>query len=165
MADWEFDVASNCFTFSDRYYVLRGTNAEREAGYRIPRERFLRDFVHPNDVPLIQDEITRAIDTPDTTRVHSLEYRGVQRDTGLIRNILVNYRIECDATGRTVRGWGADQDVTERRQIEQELHQLNMELENRVQTRTQEVRQLLATLDATEDGRSSSIQHLCVLVT
>ena len=152
MADWEFDVPTRLFTFSDRYYALRGTTAEREGGYQIPTERFLRDFVHPHDVPLIQEAIAKALAAPDCSRVHVLEYRGLQRDTGAVRDILVHYRVECDEAGCAIRGWGADQDVTERKRIEQELFQLNHALESRVQERTAEVRQALATLDATEDG-------------
>ncbi|WP_428368682.1 PAS domain-containing protein [Methanoregula sp.] len=40
MAYWEYDVASDMFTFNDRFYALYGTTAEREGGYRMPGDAY-----------------------------------------------------------------------------------------------------------------------------
>jgi PAS domain S-box-containing protein len=115
--DWEYDVASGLFTFSDRYYALHGTTSELEGGNQMSSEVFARKFMHPDDAHDVGDEIAKAVATADPDYLSQLETRIFRRD-GEIRHVLVNITITKDAAGRTIRLRGANQDITERKRVE-----------------------------------------------
>ncbi|PKL63949.1 MAG: hypothetical protein CVV32_10980 [Methanomicrobiales archaeon HGW-Methanomicrobiales-3] len=117
MADWEFDVESATFTFNDRFYALYATTAEREGGYRMPAEVYMREFTYPDDQPIVADEITKALARPEPGYIALREHRIIRRD-GEIRYIIVRIRVTRDASGRTIGTHGANQDITERKMAE-----------------------------------------------
>jgi PAS domain S-box len=123
MASWEFDVGTNIFTFDDRFYALYGTTAEREGGYRMPVEVYAREFVHPDDMSIVAEEVRKAVEAPDPGYISHIEHRIIRRD-GAVRYILVRISITKDSAGRTIRTHGANQDVTERKLAELELIKL-----------------------------------------
>jgi two-component system, sensor histidine kinase PdtaS len=122
MADWEFDVPTGIFTFNDRFYALYGTTAAREGGYRMAADTYAKEFVHPDDSSMVAAEVNRAITTADPGYHAQLEHRIIRRD-GEVRYITVRIRITKDATGRTIKTHGANQDITDRRQAEQALRE------------------------------------------
>ena len=114
LVNWEFDVDTGTFTFNDRFYALYGTSAEREGGYQMPAEVYAETFVHPDE----RDVVAREVSTDPNHRSH-LEHRIVRRD-GEVRQIVVRYvRTKVDH-GRTV-DYGANQDITERKNAERDL--------------------------------------------
>jgi PAS domain S-box-containing protein len=117
---WEYDVASGLFNFSDTYYALHGTNAELENGNLMSAEVFTRKFMHPDDAHLVADSIGRAMATADPDYHAQQEARILRRD-GEVRHVLVNMTITKDAAGRTIQIQGANQDITERKRIEEAL--------------------------------------------
>ncbi len=120
MANWEFDVASGIFTFNDRFYAMYGTTAEREGGYEMPAEVYAREFVHPDEVDVVAQEVQNSITTTDPNYTRQIEHRIIRRD-GEIRHIIVRFRITKDAEGRTVKTHGANQDITDRIEAEEAL--------------------------------------------
>ncbi|WP_285906931.1 PAS domain S-box protein [Pseudodesulfovibrio pelocollis] len=120
IAPWEMDIASGTFLFDDQFYALYGTTAEREGGYRMAAETYQREFVHPVDMGVVKDERTRLAITDDPNFTRRVEHRIVRRD-GEVRHIVVSYLLLRDALGRPVKTIGANQDVTERKQFEQDL--------------------------------------------
>jgi two-component system cell cycle sensor histidine kinase/response regulator CckA len=120
LVNWEFDVDSGIFTFNDRFYALYGTTAAAEGGYQMPADVYARNFVHPEDEHMVAEEIGRAISTPDPDYRAYLEHRIVRRD-GEVRHIVVRYSITKDEHGRTIKSQGANQDITERKRIEEAL--------------------------------------------
>ncbi len=114
---WEYDVDRGLFTFSDRYYVFQGTTAELEGGYQMSARDFARKYVVPEDAHLVADEIANAVATTDPNYQKVIESRILRRD-GTIRYVLVNISITKDAAGRTIQIHGANQDITERKQLE-----------------------------------------------
>ena len=46
---WEVDPAGNLYIFNDPFYDFYGTTAEKEGGYRMTREEYIKRFVHPDD--------------------------------------------------------------------------------------------------------------------
>jgi PAS domain S-box-containing protein len=121
MAHWELDVPTGIFTFNDWFYALYGTTAEREGGYQMPAEVYAREFVHPDDMQVVSDETNNAIAATDPDFTRQIEHRIIRRD-GEVRHIIVRFGITKDAEGRTVKTHGANQDITERKQIEEALH-------------------------------------------
>jgi PAS domain S-box-containing protein len=119
---WEYDVASGLFSFSDRFYALHGTTAELEGGNLMSAGDFARKFVHPEDASLVAEEIGNAVATANPDYQKQLECRVLRRN-GEILHVLVNISITKDAAGRTVRLNGANQDITERRKLEEQLRQ------------------------------------------
>ncbi|HUK38801.1 MAG TPA: PAS domain S-box protein, partial [Methanomicrobiales archaeon] len=122
LANWDFDVQTGIFTFNDRFYALYGTTAEREGGYRMPAEVYAREFCHPDDMHLVADEVRKAIETPDPGYTHQLEHRIIRRD-GEIRYINVRIAITKDEHGKTVKTHGANQDITDRKRMEEAIRE------------------------------------------
>jgi PAS domain S-box-containing protein len=125
IADWEFDVVTDTFTFNDRLYALYGTTAEREGDYLMPADVYVREFVHPDDVGIVNDEVKNVKNTPDPGYHSQIEYRIIRRD-GSVRYIVARIGIIKDADGRTVKTYGADQDITVRKLAEQALKESEM---------------------------------------
>jgi PAS domain S-box-containing protein len=123
LADWEYEVASGLFKFSDRYYALHGTTSEQEGGNVMSAEHFVRRFVHPDDAHLVAEEIAKAGVAADPGYRSQVEARILRRD-GEPRHVLVHIAIAKDAAGRTLCLRGANQDITERKKSEHELRKL-----------------------------------------
>jgi PAS domain S-box-containing protein len=123
LADWEYDVASGLFRFSDRCYEFVGTTAELEGGSVMSSEAFAWKFVHADDAHLVAEEAGKAVATADPDHRSQFEMRMIHRD-GEVRHVLVHLATNKDALGQTVQLHGAVQDITERKKSEQELRKL-----------------------------------------
>jgi len=112
---WELDMASETFTFSDSFFSIFHTTAEAMGGYTMSVADYMVKFVHPEDRHLVTDE-TR-ISQSATTREHSryAEHRILYADGGT-GYIAVKYFIVKDDDGKTIKTYGFNQDITERRQ-------------------------------------------------
>jgi diguanylate cyclase (GGDEF)-like protein/PAS domain S-box-containing protein len=117
---WEYDVSADRFTFNDQFFSLLGTTAEREGGYAMSSKRYADRFVHPDDRVMIGSEVEKAVHTTDPSYQARLEHR-TQRADGVTRYFTVAVRVEKDADGRTVKTYGVNQDVTDRKQAEESL--------------------------------------------
>src|SRR5690349_8089825 len=73
-----------------------------------------------------------------TRQPYSFDHRIIQPD-GAIRNLHSQGVLLLDQDGQMVRMLGSGQDVTDQKHVEEELHRLNFELEERVERRTQEL--------------------------
>ena len=120
MGHWEFDVMTGLFTFNDQYYSLHRTTVERVGGYQMTAEEFARNFVHPDDAFLVGTSIRQAMDAQDSIFQLQAEARILCSD-GEIRWVGVWFHIEKDEQGRTVKLYGVNQDITERKQAEEEM--------------------------------------------
>jgi two-component system, sensor histidine kinase and response regulator len=120
LAHWEFDTVTGMYTFNDRFYALYGTTAEREGGYQMSAEAYIREFVLPDDVHLFHDASAARLASPLPAAAWTLEHRIRRRD-GEVRQILIRVSAVVGADGKTLRTRGVNQDITERKQAEQEL--------------------------------------------
>lgn len=120
-APWEYDVASNLFTFNDMFYAIFGTTAAEIGGYQMTPEAYARRFVHPDDIPEVAGEIHIALETSDPNFHRELEHRCVYAN-GEIGILAVNIRVLQDENGRTVKTYGVNQDITKRRRMEEDLN-------------------------------------------
>jgi PAS domain S-box-containing protein len=113
MANWERDGRTGEFIFNDRFYSLYGTTAEREGGYRMPFETYIREFVHPEDQPRVIEEV-RNVRRNSCTYELFIEHRIVRRD-GAVRVISVRTKGNYDADGNIIRIYGVNEDITDQR--------------------------------------------------
>ncbi|MCK6627241.1 MAG: PAS domain-containing protein [Anaerolineae bacterium] len=120
LANWEFDVATQTFTFNDHFYTLLRTTAEQEGGYVMPAMQYAQKFVHPEDAPLVGMEIQKSLEVTDPNYSRELEHRIIRAD-GSEGYIAVRFRVVKDDEGRTIKTVGANQDISERKQIDEAL--------------------------------------------
>ncbi len=112
---WEVDPATGEFIFNDPFYAFYATTAEREGGYRMPREEYGKRFVHPDDVWLFKKVAEKRAASHELEFLYDVEHRINRRD-GKVRHILARVRVSRDAAGHTIKYYGANQDITERKQ-------------------------------------------------
>jgi PAS domain S-box-containing protein len=119
---WEADHADNVFIHNDPFYAFYGTTAEQEGGYRMTREEYAKQFVHPDDLPLFYQFVEQNILRTGSDFVADIEHRIVRRD-GEVRHVLVRVRVIRDASGSILKVYGTNQDITERKQMEKALQE------------------------------------------
>ncbi|MCA1917177.1 HAMP domain-containing sensor histidine kinase, partial [Methanospirillum hungatei] len=127
LVTWEYDAIADIFTFNDRFYAMYGTTAEQEGGYQMSSERYAREFLHPDDLYMVAEEVQKALTASDPDFISQREHRIIRRD-GEIRFIVVRFGITKDENGRTIRTHGANQDITELKKNEMALKQANRQL-------------------------------------
>jgi PAS domain S-box-containing protein len=119
LVQWEYDVETDMFTFDDQFYGLYGTTAEREGGPLMSSQDYARKFIPAEDVSVVAKEISNALATTDPNFTSQLEHRIIRAD-GTERIIAVRFGIIKDDKGLTIRTYGANQDITERKRAEEE---------------------------------------------
>lgn len=119
LVNWNFDVKSGLFTFNDRFYAMYGTSADKEGGYEMPAEEYVKKFVHPEDAPPIAGAFKMMAETGEPSFPEEVEHRIVRSD-GETRYIVVRIKFVKDDEGRVIGGYGANQDITERKIAEEE---------------------------------------------
>ena len=133
LAHWEFNPTTGIFTFNDRFYALYGTTAEREGGYQMSAEAYTREFLYPEDVQIVADEIAKALATTDPGAAWALGHRIRRRD-GEMRHITVHISVIKNSEGLTIKTRGVNQDITERKWAEEgliaERHLLHTVMDN-----------------------------------
>src|ERR1035438_4883194 len=95
---------------------MHGTTTELEGGNQMSAEDFAREFVHPDDAHLVGEEVGKAVAAASPDYKTQLESRIFRRD-GELRHVVVTISVTKDAAGRTVKLHGANQDITERKEI------------------------------------------------
>jgi len=124
---WEYEVSSDEFIFNDQYYSLHHTTAKQMGGYRMRSADFARNLVHPDDEPLVAEQIKIALNTSDPDYFAQTETRIVCAD-GEIRWVQVRFKCERDTHGVVTKLVGANQDITERKNAELIQKRLNRAL-------------------------------------
>jgi len=138
LAYWEYDYINDLFIFNDQFYDLLKTKAIIEGGYIIPSSHYAKKFVHPDDIYVVREEIRKSAETRDPNYTSYLEHRIIYGN-GEIGHIAVRFSIVKDKYGRTIKSFGANQDITERVKREMEKR----ELEKQLLIRNQELQQML----------------------
>ncbi len=128
---WEFNLETNMFTFDDHFYGFYGTTSEQEGGLLMSAKGYMKRFVHPDDAGIFVKERAKMVAAKDPDYLGYLEYRII-RANGQIRFISVRYRIVKDEEGIATRSYGVGQDITERREREEQLRQKTALLEAQV---------------------------------
>jgi PAS domain S-box-containing protein len=130
--NWEYDVASDMFKFSDNFYRIFGTTAKQVGGYQMRSADYARKFCHPDDAFVVRKEIQAAIENTDPAYSRQIERRILCAD-GTIGHMTVRLFTVKDGKGRTIRAYGVHQDITERKRTENELRRSEAQLSNALQ--------------------------------
>lgn len=117
LGPWELDVKEGVFTFNDEFYNVFRTSAEKEGGYRMTLEEYAKRFLHPDDIDLVARENLKTIETNDPNFSQHIEHRIIYAD-GNVGHLSVQYFVVKDEKGHTVKTYGVNQDITERKQTE-----------------------------------------------
>jgi PAS domain S-box-containing protein len=127
LAYWEYDALTNLFTFNDRFYALYGTTAGREGGMQMSPETYTREFIHPDDQDMVFRQVEKTLKKTDPGYRAQAEHRIIRRD-GVTRHISVRTGIIRDPEGHVIRTFGANQDITDRTNMEEALLLANKKL-------------------------------------
>jgi PAS domain S-box-containing protein len=128
LGNWEFDLLRGEFTFNDDFYEMMRTTAEEVGGYQLKAADYAARFVHPDDAAIVGMEIGKSVETTDPNYQAEISHRVIFGD-GEMGYITVRFRIEKDAQGRTVKAFGANQDITEQKKAEIALRKFQLALE------------------------------------
>src|SRR3972149_3243456 len=79
--------------------------------------RYAQRFVHPDDAPVVGIEVRKALEAADPHYSSQLEHRIICAD-GETGYVSVRIFIVKDDQGRTIKTYGANQDITERKLAE-----------------------------------------------
>lgn len=127
LGPWEYDVPNDMFTFNDTFYSLYHTTVNEMGGYTMSSGEYSKKFVVPEDIPMVGKEVQDAIASKDPNYTREIEHRIIYKD-GAIGYITVRFFVTKDAFGNTVKTFGINQDITERKLKEQELEKTKNEL-------------------------------------
>jgi PAS domain S-box-containing protein len=148
VAIWDWNVETGELIWNELTYQLMGY----QPGAVAPTYELWLQAVHPEDRAAVCREIELAL---AEQRDFGIEYRVIHAD-GTERWLTDAGHGLYDAEGHVFRAVGIILDITQRKQTEVILQQVNVELEARVQQRTQELQQqtqLLQTiLNSMADG-------------
>lgn len=119
-APWEYDVVSGRFKFNDMFYALFGTTVEEVGGYEMLPADYAARFMYADDAPRVANEIKAAVENPDPNYSRDIQHRFRYADgrTGILA---VKIRVLKDESGRTIKTYGVNQDITEHKRMEEEL--------------------------------------------
>jgi PAS domain S-box-containing protein len=121
LANWEYDVDQDLFTFNDHFYSIFRTTVEKVGGYKLSSADYARMFVHPDDAALVGSEIQRVLESKERHFTTALEHRIIFAD-GEVGYISVRINVERDENGKIIRWYGANQDISERKRLEEFNH-------------------------------------------
>ena len=148
MGDWAWDVASGQVSWSPEVYRVFGFAPDAETTFDS-----IVPFVHEDDRATHMRRVERLAADPAQTS-GTFSFRIVRPD-GEVRDINQTVVVERDAHGVAVRMYGLIQDVTELRRAEQalvrseaRLRRVNLELEDRVEQRTEQLRKANEELES-----------------
>ena len=122
LANWEYDVEKDIFTFNDHFNSIFHTTAEAMGGYQLSSAQYAEHLVHPDDMPVVGEAIGKALASTDQHYSTQLEHRVIYADGG-VGYISVNIHIDRDDQGHILRYYGANQDITEQKLAEEALRE------------------------------------------
>jgi len=120
MASWDWNVPSGEVVWNDTHYRMMGY----EPGEVQPSNEAWASRVHPDDREAAQSLIQRCM---NEKRVYVAEFRTLWPD-GTIRWLEARGDFEYDTNNQPLRNYGVMLDITDRKQVEELLHESRADL-------------------------------------
>ena len=111
---WDWDIATDRLTWSERVYELHGVTPETFGG----RLEDFMSLIHPADRARVSEAVRQAL---ENRADYGIEFRVIRPGTGQTRWVWTNGRVLFGGDGAPRRMLGATLDSTERRQAEEAL--------------------------------------------
>jgi PAS domain S-box-containing protein len=140
LGTWEWDISEPTAVWSAELYRIYGLTPE---SYTPSYEQYLT-MVHP-------DDRQRVIDATNRVFLEHVPYshdERIVRPDGSLRYLHTWAHPVLDDGGKLVRLVGVCQDITDQKQAEEQVRELNLDLERRVAERTRTIERSLRDVEA-----------------
>ncbi len=117
LGSWEWDLVTGERRWSDELYRILGF----EAGGTVPSDEAVQERVHPDDRQDIREIIAKTMAGKAVAKV--FEHR-ILRPDGVQRIVHGSAWLRKDQHGKPVAAWGTLQDITERKQLDEQFETL-----------------------------------------
>ncbi len=114
LGSWEWDVQRNELRMSDELFQIFGISPQEFDG---SSKAFL-DHVHPADQEIVIDAVQSALANGGPFR---FEHR-IKRPDGAVRMLQGRGKVMVDSDGKRVKLIGTEQDITDRRRVEEQVY-------------------------------------------
>ena len=140
LGNWEWDIVSSALVWSDEVYRIFGLTPQQ---FGADYKAFLQ-AVHPEDRQFVDAQVRAAL---EQTHPYSIDHRIVRPD-GSVRYVHEQAEVFCNEEGQPVKMLGTVQDITERKQAEEELRRSNTDLEQFAYAASHDMRQPLRMISS-----------------
>lgn len=120
IGNWEVDLVRNIHTWSDEFYRIYGLRKGEEN----PSTELFLSLMHPGDASFAQEMVQEAF---FSLKNSSLNFRFIRKD-GIARHGYTEWRFEFDKKRNPIRLFGILQDITERKEAEENLKLLEKKI-------------------------------------
>lgn len=141
MGRWEWDLRTGIHSWSPRVYELLRLEPSRKASTKTLLER-----VHPADKAVIERLADTVVAGETDFRTEFRIVCGAGEPRAEVRWLSSQGMLVRDKDGRPLRVLGILYDVTQRKQMEAELRQLNERLEEEVEAQTEQLQDSIGRL-------------------
>ena len=131
LGQWELDLRTNVLAWSDEIFRIFEIDPDK---FKVSYELFL-ETIHPQDRELVNQAYHESV---KNKKPYDIVHRLLMKD-GTIKFVHEICRTEYDKDGNPIRSIGTVQDITELKQVEEELASQNKLLELKVAERTAEL--------------------------
>ena len=120
MANWELDVEKCIFSFNPRFYMMLGITLDDVCSYEMELDYFIQTYAHPDFIDKLTDAVILGMESKDPYFQIQIEGKMI-RSNGEVFWVNTWFRGEKDDNGVTIKLYGVNQDITERKLIGESL--------------------------------------------
>jgi PAS domain S-box-containing protein/putative nucleotidyltransferase with HDIG domain len=156
IGSWELDLVSNTLTWSDEVYRIFGLEPQQfDATY----EAFL-DNIHPDDRDMVNNAYNKSVR-------HRSPYSIVHRlllEDGAVKYVNEECETFYDDSGKPIRSVGTVQDITDRKQAEEERQQSAEKLVKALQATVESMAVLVEKRDPYTAGHQRRVANIACAI-